>query len=260
VAVRNFYGGLRVSDSGSGKAATRTLTHGTIIHGEQFLAPERRREATTYYGPETGVGLAIHSLDPNYPRNIGVIGLGAGTLASYGRLGDRFRFYEINPLDIKLARTQFSYLADCQAQLDIVLGDARLSLEREPNQNFDVLAVDAFSSDSIPVHLLTVEAFRLYFRHIKPEGALAVHVSNLYLNLNPIVELAAKALDKQTRVIDTGDDEDVTGVFPATWVLVTGNPHFFDKPEFRGPPPKLIAQDGLRTWTDDYSNLFRILK
>jgi hypothetical protein len=260
VAVRNFYGGLRVSDAGSGKGATRTLTHGTVIHGEQFLAPERRREATTYYGPETGVGLAIRSLDPNYPRNIGVIGLGAGTLASYGRLGDRFRFYEINPLDIRLARTQFSYLADCQAQLDIVLGDARLSLEREPNQNFDVLAVDAFSSDSIPVHLLTVEAFRLYFRHIKPEGALAVHVSNLYLNLDPIVELAAKALGKQTRVVDTGDDEDVTGVFPATWVLVTGNPRFFDKPEFRGPPPKLIAQDGLRTWTDDYSNLFRILK
>jgi hypothetical protein len=260
VAVRNFYGGLRVSDAGSGKGATRTLTHGTIIHGEQFLAPERRREATTYYGRDTGVGLAIRSLDPNDPRHIGVIGLGAGTLASYGRLGDRFRFYEINPLDIRLARSQFSYLADCQAKLEIVLGDARLSLEREPDENFDVLAVDAFSSDSIPVHLLTVEAFRLYFRHIKPEGALAVHVSNLYLNLNPIVELAAKALGKQTRVIDTGDDEDVTGVFPATWVLVTGNPRFFDKPEFRGPQPKLIAQDGLRTWTDDYSNLFRILK
>jgi hypothetical protein len=260
VAVRNFYGGLRVSDAGSGRDATRTLTHGTIIHGEQFLAPERRREATTYYGPDTGVGLAIRSLDPNSPRHIGVIGLGAGTLASYGRLGDRFRFYEINPLDIRLARSQFSYLADCQAQLDIVLGDARLSLEREPDQNFDVLAVDAFSSDSIPVHLLTVEAFRLYFRHIKPEGALAVHVSNLYLNLNPIVELAAQALGKQTRVIDSGDNEDVTGVFAATWILVTGNSRFFDKPELRGPAPKLIAERGLRTWTDDYSNLFRILK
>jgi hypothetical protein len=260
VAVRNFYGGLRVSDAGSGREATRTLTHGTIIHGEQFLAPERRRQATTYYGPETGVGLAIRSLDPNTPRRIGVIGLGAGTLASYGRLGDRFRFYEINPLDIRLARSQFSYLADCQAQLDIVLGDARLSLEREPDQNFDALAVDAFSSDSIPVHLLTVEAFRLYFRHIKPEGVLAVHVSNLYLNLEPIVELAAKALGKQTRVIDTGDDDDATGVFPATWVLVTGNPQFFDKPEFKGPAPKLIAKNGLRMWTDDYSNLFRILK
>jgi hypothetical protein len=260
VAVRNFYGGLRVSDGGSGRDATRTLTHGTIIHGEQFLAPERRREATTYYGPDTGVGLAIRSLDPNSPRHVGVIGLGAGTLASYGRLGDRFRFYEINPLDIRLARSQFSFLADCQAQLDIVLGDARLSLEREPDQNFDVLAVDAFSSDSIPVHLLTLEAFRLYFRHIKPEGALAVHVSNLYLNLDPIVELAAGALDKQTRVIDSGDDEDVTGVFAATWVVVTGNRRFFEKPEFKAPKAKPMAPKGLRTWTDDYSNLFRILK
>jgi hypothetical protein len=260
VAVRNFYGGLRVSDGGSGRDATRTLTHGTIIHGEQLLAPERRREATTYYGPDTGVGLAIRSLDPNSPRHVGVIGLGAGTLASYGRLGDRFRFYEINPLDIRLARSQFSFLADCQAQLDIVLGDARLSLEREPDQNFDVLAVDAFSSDSIPVHLLTLEAFRLYFRHIKPEGALAVHVSNLYLNLDPIVELAAGALDKQTRVIDSGDDEDVTGVFAATWVVVTGNRRFFEKPEFKAPKAKPMAPKGLRTWTDDYSNLFRILK
>ena len=118
VAVRNFYGGLRVSDSGTGKSATRSLTHGTIIHGEQFLAPERRREATTYYGPDTGVGLAIRSLDPNSPRHIGVIGLGAGTLASYGRLGDRFRFYEINPLVLRLARSEFSYLADCQAELE----------------------------------------------------------------------------------------------------------------------------------------------
>jgi hypothetical protein len=141
-----------------------------------------------------------------------------------------------------------------------VLGDARLSLEREPDQNFDVLAVDAFSSDSIPVHLLTVEAFRLYFRHIKPEGALAVHVSNLYLKLEPIVQLAAQALGKQIRVIDSGDDEDVTGVFAATWVLVTGNPRFLEKPEIRGYTPNLIALRGLRTWTDDYSNLFRILK
>lgn len=256
VAVRNFYGGLRVSDSGTGRSATRSLTHGTITHGEQFLAPERRRVATTYYGPQTGVGLAINGLDPNNPRHIGVIGLGAGTLATYGRLGDRMRFYEINPLVLRLARSEFSYLADCQAQLEVVLGDARLSLEREPTQNFDVLAVDAFSSDSIPVHLLTVEAFRLYFRHLKQDGVLAVHVSNRYLDLKPIVELAARTLGKQTQVIDTEDDDDI-GVFGATWVLV--NRRLFEKPELKGSPT-LIAQTGLRPWTDDYSNLFRILK
>jgi len=257
VAVRNFYGGLRVSDSGSGRSATRSLTHGTITHGEQFLAPERRRVATTYYGPQTGVGLAINGLDPNNPRHIGVIGLGAGTLASYGRLGDRFRFYEINPLVLRLARSEFSYLRDCQAELEIVLGDARLSLEREPPQNFDVLAVDAFSSDSIPVHLLTVEAFQVYFRHLKQDGVLAVHVSNRYLDLKPIVELAARTLGKQTQVIDTEDDDDI-GVFGATWVLVTSR--LFERPDLVRPPPKLIAQTGLRPWTDDYSNLFRILK
>jgi Spermidine synthase len=202
------------------------------------------------------VGLAINGLDPNNPRHIGVIGLGAGTLATYGRLGDRMRFYEINPLVLRLARSEFSYLADCQAQLEVVLGDARLSLEREPTQNFDVLAVDAFSSDSIPVHLLTVEAFRLYFRHLKQDGVLAVHVSNRYLDLKPIVELAARTLGKQTQVIDTEDDDDI-GVFGATWVLV--NRRLFEKPELKGSPT-LIAQTGLRPWTDDYSNLFRILK
>jgi len=259
VAVRNFYGGLRVSDSGVGRSATRNLLHGTITHGEQFLAPERRRLATTYYGPQTGIGLAIRNLEPNDPRNIGVIGLGTGTLATYGRLGDRIQYYEINPLVVRLARAEFTYLADCQAKLDIVLGDARLSLEREPNQNFDVLAVDAFSSDSIPVHLLTVEAFRLYFRHIKPEGVLAVHVSNRYLDLKPIVQLAAKALGKHTLVIDTDDDDDA-GVFGATWVLVTGNEAFLRKLETGQDGAKLMARNDLRMWTDNYSNLFRILK
>ena len=259
VAVRNFYGGLKVSDSGSGRSGTRTLTHGTINHGEQFLAPERRRLATTYYGPNTGVGVAIRNLDPNEPHYLGVIGLGAGTLATYGRIGDRVRFYEINPLVVDLAHSQFTYLADCQAKLDIVMGDARLSLEREPDQNFDLLVVDAFSSDSIPVHLLTIEAFRLYFRHLKPEGILAVHVSNRYLDLKPIVALAAEALNKQTEVIDT-EDEDDSGVFGATWVLVTANAQFLEKPELRQAAATQSARNDLRIWTDNYSNLLRILK
>lgn len=260
VAVRNFYGGLKVSDSGSGRQAERTLTHGTINHGEQFLAPDRRRLATTYYGPNTGIGQAIRALDPDLPHRIGVIGLGTGTLATYGRLGadDRITFYEINPLVIQLARTEFTFLMDSRAKVDIVLGDARLSLEREPARSFDILAVDAFSSDSIPVHLLTIEAFRLYFRHLKPEGVLAVHISNKYLDLNPIVQLAATALGKDTKVIDTDDDDD-SGVFGATWVLVSSDPHFFDKPEWRGAGVT-PAMRNVRLWTDDYSNLLRILK
>ncbi len=258
ISVRNFYGGLRVSDSGEGRSAVRILTHGTINHGEQFLDADRRRTPTTYYGPHSGVAVGIHAVDGEGPIHLGVIGLGTGTLAAYGRPGDRVRYYEINPLVIKIARTEFTYLYDCQAQLDVVLGDARLSLEREPPQNFSVLAVDAFSSDSIPVHLLTVEAFRLYFRQLKRDGVLAVHVSNKYLDLKPIVALAARALNKDTRVIDT-DDEDEIGEFGSTWVLVADRA-FFVKPQMQDAGSKMKARSELRLWTDDYSNLFHILK
>jgi SAM-dependent methyltransferase len=258
IAVRNFYGGLKVSDSGTGKSGVRTLTHGTINHGDEYLDPDRRRMATTYYGPHSGVALAIKNIG-DAPRNIGVIGLGTGTIAAYGRPGDSIRYYEINPLVIGIARTEFFYLSDCEAKLDIMLGDARLSLEREPSQDFDVLAVDAFSSDSIPVHLLTLEAFQLYFRHLKPTGILAVHVSNKYLDLKPIVGLAAKALGKQTCVIDT-DDEDDINEFGSTWVLVGGDRQFFQRPAIGEGGTKLAPRTDLRLWTDDYSNLYRILK
>ena len=156
---------------------TRTLVHGTITHGLQYMAKERRRLHTTYYGSASGVGIAIENTRHSAQR-VGMIGLGTGTIASYGRAGDYYRIYEINPLVLEVARREFTYLLDCPAKVDVVLGDARLSLEREPSQQFDVLAVDAFSGDAIPVHLLTLETFRLYFRHLRPDGILAVHVSN----------------------------------------------------------------------------------
>ncbi len=168
VRVRNFYGVLRIIDSETPvlERARRKLVHGTINHGVEFLAPDRRRLPTTYYGPGSGVGLALHEAQQRRGLRVGVIGLGAGTIACYGRPGDRYTFYEINPLVIRLAKTEFRFLQDSAAKVDIVLGDARLSLEREPTRAFDVLAVDAFSGDSIPVHLLTQEAFALYFRHL----------------------------------------------------------------------------------------------
>jgi len=149
VAVRNFYGGLKVDDTGTGKSAVRRLTHGTIDHGEEYLDPDRRHMPTTYYGPHSGVALAIKNIGDG-PRHIGVIGLGTGTIAAHGRPGDSILYYEINPLVIGIARTEFFYLRDCEAKLDIVLGDARLSLEREPDQEFDVLAVDAFRATPFP--------------------------------------------------------------------------------------------------------------
>jgi spermidine synthase len=188
----------------------------------------------------------------------GVVGLGAGTLASYAGPGDYFRFYEINPLVIRLATTEFTYTRQAGSAFEVVLGDARLSLEREAPQNFDVLAIDAFSGDSIPVHLLTREAFALYFRHLKPSGVLAVHISNRYLDLKPVVKQAAKAFSKQAREVDTDDSVDKT-CFGCTWILVSGRQGYFDLPIFE-TATKLDSTRDLPIWTDDYSNLFRILK
>lgn len=241
--ARNFYGTLQISDSNG----VRTLYNGTIAHGVQFLAADRSRLATGYYGPRSGAGLAIAERH----QRVGVIGLGAGTLATYGRRGDYFRFYDINPLVIQVANREFRFLREAEAIVDVVPGDARLSLEREGDQNFDVLAVDAFSGDSIPIHLLTKEAFALYFRHLKPEGILAVHVTNKYLNLAPVVKLLADAFQKQARLVQSPAEPD-RQIYQAEWVLITGKRN--------GPGQPLISDGRTRVWTDDYSNLFRVLK
>jgi hypothetical protein len=261
VMARNFYGVLKVSDSipATGAGALRTLLHGTITHGRQFLSPARRRQPTTYYGPKSGVGLALLERGRGRFLRVGIVGLGAGTIAAYGMRGDTFRFYEINPLVVRLADTEFSYMRDSEAKVDVVPGDARLSLEAEPPQRYDVLAVDAFSGDSIPVHLLTREAFDLYFRHLKEDGVLAMHVSNKYLDLKPVVGRAAESAGKGAMVVDTGDEAE-SGVYGSTWILVSGDARFFGRPALKEAGGTLAAREGVRPWTDDYSNLFRILK
>jgi SAM-dependent methyltransferase len=258
--VRNFYGALKVDDTGpaSDLMAKRRLTHGTINHGEEYLNIARRRLPTTYYGPNTGVGIAILEKQKQGTMRVGVIGLGTGTIAAYGRLGDYYRYYEINPLVPPITNGQFYFVPMCPAKLDIAMGDARLSLEKEAPENFDVLAVDAFSSDAIPIHLLTKEAMQLYFRHLKPDGILAVHVSNRYLNLQPVVDGEAKVLGKVARVVDT-DDDDTQDIFGATWVLVTSPAPGFDEVETRNSA-EIEFKRKVRLWTDDYSNLFQILK
>jgi len=259
--ARNFYGGLRVRDSGTPAEleSTRTLTHGTINHGEEYLNPARRDLPTTYYGPNTGIGIAIRAKQKTGAAlRVGVIGLGTGTIAAYGRLGDYYRYYEINPLVLGLAHTEFFFLNDCKAKIDVAMGDARLSLEREEPENFDVLAVDAFSSDSIPVHLLTKEAMLLYFRHLRPDGILAVHISNRYLDLQPVLLGETRATGKIARVVDT-DDDDTQDVFGATWVLIV-SPESGFPPEVMAESAPVRTQRYVRLWTDDYSNLFQILK
>ena len=259
MAVRNFYGGLRVEDETDDTkyGPERKLLHGSINHGLQFQTAEFRRIPTTYYGKKSGVGLAILNTRREGQR-VGVVGLGTGTLAAYGRQGDYYRFYEINPLVVKVARTEFTYLRDTPAKVEVALGDARLSLEREASQQFDVLAVDAFSGDSIPVHLLTRESFDIYFRHLRPGGVLAVHVSNRYLSLEPVVQMLADATHHQAALFDT-DDGDYE-VFEATWVLVTDNQEFLNNADVKAGRTEITRRPDLRQWTDDYSNLFQIVK
>jgi hypothetical protein len=196
---------------------------------------------------------------------VGVIGLGTGTIAAYGRAGDYYRYYEINPLVLRLSMpepattsTQFTFLADCQARHDVAVGDGRLSLEREVPENFGVLAVDAFSSEAVPVHLLTREAMELYFRHLKPDGILAVNISNRFIDLEPVVDGECRALGKTDRLVDTDDDAS-QDLFAATWMLVTSRANGFDQFIVNGSAG-IEPGRKIRLWTDDYSNLFQILK
>ncbi|HEV2351980.1 MAG TPA: fused MFS/spermidine synthase [Terriglobia bacterium] len=259
--VRNFYGCLTIInvDTSNPENATRRLGNGIIEHGRQFLAPDRRREPITYYSPNSGLGLAIKVESEQNRLHVGVIGLGAGTIAVYGRPGDLYTFYEINPLDIQLAHTEFTFLSDSPAKIEIIPGDARLSLERQANQNFDVLAVDAFSGDAIPIHLLTQEAFILYFRHLKPDGVLAVHVSNRYLDLKPVVQRVAESLGKKSGFVRNQPDAH-NYIYPAEWMLVSSSKAFFNKPDIQKALTPLPAMPRTRFWTDDYSSLFGVLK
>lgn len=261
--ARNFYGLLRVSDKlDSGEStAVRKLLNGTIIHGQQLSDARFNRLPTSYYGPESGVGRSILLFQQMQKQvRVGVIGLGAGVLASYCRPGDSFRFYEINPLDIEFANRYFTFLKDCGPRCEISRGDARLVLQQQTPQEFDVLAVDAFSSDAIPIHLLTREAFGQYFRHLRKGGILAVHVTNRYLNLVPVVARAGEEFQKQAfEVSDTGEARDYWSA--SDWMLVGPDTHVFVLLGFHGAPIiKRGAPRSLRTWTDDFSNLFQILK
>jgi len=259
---RNFYGTLRVTGSADGdvsKGASRRLLHGVILHGEQYMAPDQRAVATTYYGPTSGVGRTIEAAR-GAPMRVGVIGLGVGTLATYGREGDVYRLYELNPVVLDVANARFSYLKDSRAKIEPALGDARLVLEREAPQKFDVLAVDAFSSDSIPVHLLTREALAVYKRHLAERGAVVFHITNRYLDLSGVVrQLADEAGLHAVRFSDEPPQEAVQ--YRSDWVALTPDAAFAAKLREAGgvalPATRTSTQ---RPWTDDHHNLFEVLK
>ncbi len=256
---RNFYGVIRVRER-DGKE--NSMIHGMTVHGVQYL--DDRTHPTTYYVEDSGVGLLLL----NHPKRgqnmrVGVLGLGAGTLATYAQDGDVYRYYEINPVVVRLAEGEggyFTFLNDSKADTTVVLGDARISLEQEQPQNFDVLVLDTFSSDSIPVHLVTKEAFALYLKHLKPDGIIAAHISNRHLDLRPVFwQLAQEfGLDivQVNRPASSGKDN-----FSSEWILLTRNPALLEPPAIKS---HAISFDGYTTaiklWTDDYSNLFQILK
>ena len=256
---RSFYGSLRVLQSPhAGENETRTLYHGTIEHGAQFLLPPRRLQPTTYYGPDSGIGMLLSKLPG--PSRVGIVGLGVGTLAAYGKFGDVYRFYEINHQVIDVANSLFTYLRGSKARIEIVEGDARLSLERDHSTQFDVIAIDAFSGDAIPVHLLTRQAFALYRKHLNSgHGVLAFHVSNRYLDLAPIVQQLAKAAGYTSTLIRSKKNDDEL-IASADWVVASKDDPFANNPEAKAETVTIPSRAGRRPWTDDYNNLFEVLK
>lgn len=267
VATRNFYGTLRVYEELPGReyGQNRKLVHGVITHGLQFENPIQSRWATTYYGESSGVGLAIkHLRRPEGQRRIGLVGLGTGTLAVYGRKGDQLSIYEINPDVVTIARQYFTFLSECEAQVEVIPGDARLSMEEElaagKPHAFDLLVLDAFSSDAIPIHLLTREVMDVYLRHLREDGILAVHISNRYLDLQPVVEKLADASGLVTATI-TDDSEDSWWIYRTKWMLLARDPALLSAKEIEEKAlPRSEETDATAIWTDDHASLIQALR
>jgi hypothetical protein len=271
--TRNFYGALSVYslDNNDPEKHCFKLVHGRITHGVQYTAPDKIHLPTAYYGLDSGLGLLMaqlrrRSAPDRHDRSIriGGIGLGIGTVAAFGQPGDYIRFYEINPTVTKIATDPngfFTYLRDTPAKVDIIQGDGRLSMEREVandnSQKFDILIVDAFAGDAIPVHLLTREAVEIYLRELKPDGVLAIHISNRYLDLRPVVHELAEQFNLHGGWVHS-DGGPVT--MPSDWILLARTDEVLGQPEVSCKLQSLDSQRKVRLWTDDYSNLFQILK
>lgn len=259
---RSFYGVMKVVLANSG--ASRYFIHGSTYHGRQDTAPERRRLPLTYYSPDGPVGQIFEGLRAD--ASVAIVGLGSGALACYAREGERWTFYEIDDAVARLARDsgRFTFLQDCRAgRPEIILGDARLRIREAPDRAYSLIVLDAFSSDAVPVHLLTREAFRIYRRKLAPGGRIAVHLSNRYLDLVPVIAVLARAEGMSCRVRDDeriSPERQALGVFPTTWAAVAesdgGLGPLADDPRWFTPK----ANPAESPWTDDFSNLARHFK
>lgn len=261
-ASRNFYGVLTVWDTHAENPAEnisirfRELRNGVICHGVQHEDSSLKKFPTSYYSPNSGAGLALKYLSDRGQMRVGAVGLGAGTLATYLKPGDTIRFYEINPDVVDVAKKYFTFLGDCQGKYEIALGDARLSLEREASQQFDLIALDAFSGDAIPVHLLTKEAIEIYLRHLKPRGIIAVHISNRFLDLERIVYGLAQHYKLGTSMVYAPTEFEKL-IYSNTWILLSRDEDFL---EAMPRDPASIATTTFPLWTDHSNNLFQLLR
>lgn len=256
---RSFYGSLRVvQTSHAGPEQVRTLFHGTIEHGAQYIQLPRRLRPGTYYGPQSGIGILLREY-PKSPKRVGIVGLGTGTVAAFGKPGDRYRFFEINRQVTGIAQSLFTYLRESKAKVDVVEGDGRLALDQVRGEPFDVLVLDAFSGDAIPVHLLTREAMRIYRRHLATDGVIIIHVSNDFLDLPPVVERLGAA-EGLTSILVRSHDDIGEGLLASDWMLLTQNRDVLQNPGIRANAAAVTPLPGLPVWTDDYNNLLQILK
>jgi hypothetical protein len=261
VMERNFYGMVRTRDFNS-PTPFRGMYHGSILHGGQLMEPDSRRTASSYFGPRSGYGRLFASLPPG-ERRIGVIGLGAGALAVYCRAEDRIVFYELDPQVIEVARREFTFLNDVPGQVEIVLGDGRLSLEAEPPRGYDVLAIDAFSSDSIPMHLVTREAMNTYIKHLKPDGAIVFQATNRFVDIVPVVGRLALQAGMSAMLVsdwsrrDSGRDY---WTYPTQQIIVTRNTRLLQTESLREAAMRIPDEPNFPIFTDDYASLLRILK
>ena len=258
VVSRNFYGILRVEERSldQPELARRLLRHGSIDHGYQFLAKDKQDLATAYYGRESGIAAAF-SLTQSIPeRKIGIVGLGVGTLLSYSRKSDTVRLYEINPTVVRLAQEYFTYIDRSKANKTLIVGDARLELDREPDHHFNLFVLDAFSGDAIPMHLLTIQAIQLYLRHLEPNGILAVNISNHHLDLSPVIRALGEASGLHYLIVHQEPSDDGITEYASNWALLSKDPKQLEGLRSR----TLIEPQTSVLWTDDFSNLFKVLR
>jgi len=257
---RNFYGVLHVRNdpAADNTPPVRVLVHGTINHGTQLLTPDGGRIPTSYFGHGSGIARAIAAKGKSGPIRMGILGLGAGVTASLARAGDTLHYYEINPLVPDIDRRMFEFFKACPADKQILMGDGRLVLERQPSEQLDFLAMDAFTSDAVPIHLLTREAYQIYLRHLKPDGVLAINISNRYLDLEPVVTKAAQEIGWSG--VTVSDDGNLEPFYTSsTWMVLSPRPEFFNASDFQDSSvAPMQSRPGFRAWTDDYSNIVKI--